>query len=92
MRLLLAGGLLFVAACAREPVVAPDHPPAPVDDAGAASPSASSSASGTPAESAPRPLTSAELADNCGYKGDLVCCLGPKMAGPQPKPFCYPAR
>ncbi|MGZ3424561.1 MAG: hypothetical protein ACXVEE_42270 [Polyangiales bacterium] len=89
MRVLpLLGMALIAGACAREPIVGPDRASAQQD----AAPSAQPSASAVPEESGPRPLTSAEDADNCGYKGNLICCLEPKMSGPPPKPFCYPAR
>jgi hypothetical protein len=38
-----------------------------------------------------RELTDAEQADRCGYKGNLICCLGPPGIKPPPKPLCYSA-
>jgi hypothetical protein len=57
-----------------------------------ASASNATDASGDAAPPGPRPLTMDEVADRCGYKGSLICCLGPPIAGPPPKPYCYPAQ
>ena len=88
---------IAVGGCTRDPVTHADDVVA--DDARAPTPTPSSTLDAAPssvtsasAAPGPRPLTMDEVADRCGHKGDLICCLGPPIAGPPPKPYCYPAQ
>ncbi|MBL9024319.1 MAG: hypothetical protein JNL21_19145 [Myxococcales bacterium] len=78
-----------VAATPPAPHPTPTATEAPATSASAGEPAAQSSASSAP--SGLRPLRPSEEADRCGYKGNLICCLGPEGITPPPKPLCYPA-
>jgi hypothetical protein len=100
------GAILFGVACTRDPITHADNvvvaddasPPttsldaAPTATTSSTTIASASNASVDAAPPGPRPLTVDEVADRCCYKGSLICCLGPPIAGPPPKPYCYPAQ